>query len=104
MNVEEPTTASSPQGQTSTTHTHSTSTSSNLLNVPGQSLSSGSSHQRSSSFGSSGTSGWTPSPSSALASSDIGEDKSEERDLLKTDEPEIPDNPFAFVPKQLSKL
>src|SRR6266496_6386462 len=61
-------------------------------------------HQRSPSSGSSGTSAWTPSPSSAMASSDIGEEKGEHRDLLKPDEAEIQDNPFAFVPKQLAKL
>ena len=94
---------SSP-GQVATPHAHSASTSSNLLNVPGMSSSSQSHHQRSPSLGSTGTSGWTQSPSSALASSDIGEEKSEQRDLLKQDEPEIPDNPFAFTPKQLSKL
>jgi len=101
MCADEPMTASSPPGQTSTPHTHTTSTSSNLLHVPVPSSSSGSHHQRSLSFGSSGTSSWTPS---ALASSDIGEDRSDERDLLKVNEPDIPDNPFAFIPKQLAKL
>ena len=45
-----------------------------------------------------------PTPSTALASSDIGEHHIESRDLLKTEEPEIPDNPFAFTPKRLAKL
>jgi P-type Ca2+ transporter type 2C len=78
----------------------------NLLNVPGQFGSGSSSHTRSSSFGSTGTSGWTGSPSTtAMEASDIGEDKSEIRQLLRSDsQTEIPDNPFAFTPKQLAKL
>ena len=81
---------------------HSSHVGSNLLNVPG--LSSAVHHQRSQSFGSSGTSAWTASPSSALASSDIGEEKTEQRDLLKQDDVQIPNNPFAFTPTQLAKL
>lgn len=99
----EPASSSSPPVQVSTPHAHTSSTSSNMLTVPGQS--SASSHQRSGSFGSTGTSSYfTPSPSSALASSDIGEPQIENRDLLKTEESEITDNPFAFTPKQLAKL
>lgn len=99
----EPGSSSSPPVQVSTPHAHTSSTSSNMLTVPGQN--SASLHQRSGSFGSTGTSSYfTPSPSSALASSDIGELQIESRDLLKTDEPEISDNPFAFTPKQLAKL
>jgi P-type Ca2+ transporter type 2C len=97
-------TSSSQPDHVSTPHAHSSSTSSNLLNVPGMTIASLSQHQRSPSFGSTGTSSWTPTPSSALASSDIGEEKSDQRDLLKQDEPEIPNNPFAFTPKQLAKL
>jgi P-type Ca2+ transporter type 2C len=100
MSVDEQTSSSQPS-HVSTPHAHSSSTSSNLLNVPGMSSSQ---HQRSPSFGSTGTSLWTPTPSSALASSDIGEEKSEQRNLLKQNEPEIPNNPFAFTPKQLAKL
>jgi Ca2+-transporting ATPase len=103
METVEPVSSSSPPVQVSTPHAHTSSTSSNMLTVPGQSSSSY--HQRSSSFGSSGTSSYfTPSPSTALASSDIGEPLVESRDLLKTEEPEILDNPFAFTPKQLAKL
>jgi Ca2+-transporting ATPase len=49
---------------------------------------------------------WTaPSPSSALASSVIEDDRSENAELLNLDDDEgIPDNPFAFTPRQLSKL
>lgn len=49
---------------------------------------------------------WTaPSPSSALASSVIEDESSENVELLKLDgDEEIPDNPFAFTPKQLSRL
>jgi P-type Ca2+ transporter type 2C len=40
-----------------------------------------------------------------VASSDIGEEKTEMRDLLKQDPAEqVADNPFAFVPKQMAKL
>ena len=85
-----------------TPQTHSSHVGSNLLNVPG--LHSAVHHQRSQSFGSSGTSAWTQSPSSGLASSDIGEEKSEQRVLLKQGEAEILDNPFAFSPMQLAKL
>jgi P-type Ca2+ transporter type 2C len=84
-----------------TPQTHSSHVGSNLLNVPGLHSAV---HQRSQSFGSSGTSAWTPSPSSAMASSDIGEEKSEQRVLLKQGETEILDNPFAFSPTQLAKL
>lgn len=89
---------SSPSAHASTLHAHHGSTSSNLLMVPSQSPSS--SYQRPSVS----ESIVTPIPSSAIASSYIGEEKSEMRDLLKQDEPEIPDNPFAFTPKQLAKL
>jgi hypothetical protein len=81
MEIVEPVSSSSPPVQVSTPHAPS-STSSNMLTVPGQSSSSY--HQRSSSFGSSGTSSYfTPSPSTALASSDIGEPLVESRDLRK---------------------
>src|SRR5271170_2563744 len=103
MQAVEPVSSSSPPVQISTPHAHTSSTSSNMLTVPGHSSSSY--HQRSSSFGSSGTSSsFTPSPSTGLASSDIGEPHVESRDLLKTEEPEISDNPFAFTPNQLAKL
>jgi P-type Ca2+ transporter type 2C len=54
------------------------------------------------SFGSSGTS----LPSTAMASSDVGEPNIESRNLIKagSDEEKIPNNPFAFTPKQLTKL
>ena len=85
-----------------TPQTQSSHVGSNLLNVP--ELHSAVHHQRSPSFPSSGTSAGTPSPSSALASSDIGEEKSEQRNLIKLDEPEIQNNPFAFTPRSLAKL
>jgi P-type Ca2+ transporter type 2C len=49
---------------------------------------------------------WTaPSPSSALASSVIDDGHCENVELLNLDDDEeIPDNPFAFTPKSLSKL
>jgi P-type Ca2+ transporter type 2C len=93
---------SSPPGMVATPQTQSSHVGSNLLNVPG--LHSAVHHQRSPSFPSSGTSAWTPSPSSALASSDIGEEKSEQRNLIKLDEPEMENNPFAFTPRRLAKL
>lgn len=88
--------------QACASHAHTSSISSNLLSVP-------TGHQRSGSFGSSGTSVtsvWTsPSPSSAIATSVIENDRSAQGELFKLDkEEEIPDNPFAFTPKQLSKL
>ena len=98
--------SSSPPKQLSTpSQSQSGSLSTNLLNVPGQGpdSNSGSYHQRSSSFGSSGTSAWTQSPSTVGPSSEIGE-KSETKLLLKQDESDIPNNPFAFSPKQLAKL
>jgi P-type Ca2+ transporter type 2C len=81
-----------------------TNSPSNLLNVPGTAPST--SHQRSQSFGSNGTFGWTPSPSTAMTPSDIGDPKGEQRNLLKSEtvEAEIPENPFAFTPKVLAKL
>ena len=97
--------SSSPPGQVTTPSTHNPSVSgSNLLNVPTMTIPAN--HQRSGSFGSSGTSAWTPSPSSGLASSDIGDNKSDIRALIKSepDDPEIPNNPFAFTPKQMTKL
>ena len=79
---------------------------SNLLNVPGQQApGQPASHSRSASFGSSeSTSGG--SPSTGLVSSDIGDPMGDKRDLLKkeAEEEQIPDNPFAFTPKQLAKL
>ena len=86
----------------SASHAHTSSVASNLLSVPP-------SNQRSGSFGSSGTSVTSvftsASPSSALTSSVIEDDHSAPRELLKLDnEEEIPDNPFAFTPKQLRKL
>jgi len=97
----------SPTGQVTTPSNQNPISGSNLLNVPmvaGQGTTTH--HQRSQSFGSSGTSAWTPSPSSGLGSSDIGDSTSETRGLIKLepDDTEIPDNPFAFTPKQLAKL
>jgi Ca2+-transporting ATPase len=59
---------------------------------------------RAGSVGSTGTSPNTPTPSSGLASSDYGEEKIEQRKLLKPVESEIENNPFAFGPAQLAKL
>lgn len=77
----------------------------NLLNVP-MIQSSGGNHQRSPSFGSTGTSAWTSTPSTGLPASDIGDNKGDLRELIKAEpnEPEIPNNPFAFTPKDLAKL
>ena len=85
-----------------TPQTQSSQVGRNLLNVPG--LHPAVHHPRSPSFGSSGASAWTPSPSSAIGSSDLGEEKSEQRNLIKHDEPEMADNPFAFTPMRLAKL
>jgi P-type Ca2+ transporter type 2C len=97
--------SSSPPGQVTTPSTQNPSVSgSNLLNVP--TMPTPANHQRNGSFGSSGTSAWTPSPSTGIASSDMGDNKSDLRALIKSepDEPEIPNNPFAFTPKQMAKL
>lgn len=96
---------SSPPGQVTTPSTqHPSVSGSNLLNVPTMAIPAN--HQRSGSFGSSATSAWTPSPSSGIASSDIGDNKSDIRALIKSepDDPEIPNNPFPFTPKQMAKL
>jgi P-type Ca2+ transporter type 2C len=77
---------------------------SNLLNVPGQ-PNQQASHTRTTSYGSS-TSTSGDSPSTGMVSSDIGDSKGDKRELLKTqaEEDQIPNNPFAFTPKQLAKL
>jgi len=102
MDVGESSGVSSTSRQVSASHAHTSSVASNLLSVP-------TTHQRSGSFGSSGTSVtsvFTPaSSSSPLASSVIEDDHSTQSEFLKLDnEEEIPDNPFAFTPKQLAKL
>ncbi len=97
--------SSSPPGQVTTPSTQNPLVSgSNLLNVPTMTIPAN--HQRNGSFGSSGTSAWTPSSSTGLASSDIGDNKSDIRALIKSgpQDPEIPNNPFAFTPKQMAKL
>jgi len=102
MDVGESSGVSSPSRQVSASHAHTSSVASNLLSVP-------TTHQRSGSSGSSGTSVTSvftsPSSSSPLASSVVEEEHSAKRESFNLDnEEEIPDNPFAFTPKQLAKL
>lgn len=102
IEVDAPRPSQSPPVQLTTPPVNPGSASNNLLNVPGQGPASTSSagHQRSPSLGSSAASGWTQTPSTG-GPSDFGE---ETKHLLKQDEPETPNNPFAFNPKQLARL
>ena len=105
IDVDAPRPSSSPPVQATTPPVQPSSQSNNLLNVPGQGQASASSagHQRSPSLGSSAASGWTQTPSTG-GPSDFGEEKIDKRHLLKRVEPETPNNPFAFNPKQLARL